>query len=397
MVQFSTLLYVSLITSVAAQFSVLITDKEVVGNVGDDLVIGCNFTKTGSFRSNFHIHWYYLKKDNKSTVHAYYGGADRLEDQDVAYQDRTQLFHSEFPNGNASLKLYKLETSDSGVYQCIVTNGQEQAHDNGSLKIHEVKTNEFSGGGVPLWLIIGIIAVILIIIFSIIIAFNMKTGGFYLYQRWRIFKIKRRISNYHGKSITIKVIGMKKHGGPSLVNSCYYVKFDLPLSDWAGAEADSYVKKPLTLELNLTDFIKIEKEEPMDDVQEDGTFWSSRKSYYIDKWRESNDLVFIFVIRNDYTTNDQTETEIQALFEDVKNLTGTFPLPVVTMKSLGTPKHMKSILENLGFHPVFNIDNYTQQNPQRNPRKDLTFLELLEACIEKEMKLKDSNENKHVS
>ncbi|KAK3541089.1 hypothetical protein QTP86_012748 [Hemibagrus guttatus] len=75
--------------------------------------------------SQYHdiIHWY--KDGKKNSVHTFYAKADQLELQDVDFKGRTSLFGDQIPQGNASLLLSSLRTTDEGRYKCYTATSSE--------------------------------------------------------------------------------------------------------------------------------------------------------------------------------------------------------------------------------------------------------------------------------
>ncbi|XP_043942866.1 CD276 antigen homolog [Protopterus annectens] len=125
-------------TAVGAEIvSVHILSSKANAYVGETLVINCKFQETDVIiQSAFRIHWQKKNKDTFIVVHSYYDGDDRLQDQELDYQDRTQLFHSEFQHGNVSLMLSRVKLSDSGLYRCVVADQMGLYFDEGTLKVH---------------------------------------------------------------------------------------------------------------------------------------------------------------------------------------------------------------------------------------------------------------------
>ncbi|XP_036601443.1 HERV-H LTR-associating protein 2 [Trichosurus vulpecula] len=89
----------------------------VVGRLYGDVILPCSF-KNGS---GILIHW--LK--DEETVHSYYQKSDQLGQQDPKYANRTFLLLNELHNGNASLKLRRLNLQDEGVYKCYAATDAE--------------------------------------------------------------------------------------------------------------------------------------------------------------------------------------------------------------------------------------------------------------------------------
>lgn len=60
------------------------------------------------------------KMETNDDVHGYYGNSDWLSGQNTRYVNRTSLFDSELPCGNASLLLKDVMENNTGIYQCEV-------------------------------------------------------------------------------------------------------------------------------------------------------------------------------------------------------------------------------------------------------------------------------------
>ncbi|XP_068925909.1 HERV-H LTR-associating protein 2 [Petaurus breviceps papuanus] len=89
----------------------------VVGRLYGDVILPCLFNSG----SGIVIHW---QKEGK-TVHSYYQNSDQLGKQDPRYANRTSLWLNEINNGNASLKLSRLNLQDEGVYTCYAATDPE--------------------------------------------------------------------------------------------------------------------------------------------------------------------------------------------------------------------------------------------------------------------------------
>nr|XP_033796171.1 HERV-H LTR-associating protein 2 isoform X2 [Geotrypetes seraphini] len=107
-------------------------DEIVYGQLSETVVLPCTFNPNSN---EIIIHW--QRSNGQSSdiiVHSYYHSKDHLEKQNVTYQNRTSLFYSDFPKGNASLELRHLRLEDEGVYKCYM--GKEY---NVNLKIISFK------------------------------------------------------------------------------------------------------------------------------------------------------------------------------------------------------------------------------------------------------------------
>ncbi|KAF5902023.1 V-set domain-containing T-cell activation inhibitor 1, partial [Clarias magur] len=101
-----------------SQGSVLTTAPFPVGNLGEDVILDCNFqTKTGQISSGVSITW---QKDGLTgVVDQYQNKVDNLQ-QNPQFKNRVGLFPDAILKGNASLLLRMVNTDDAGVYRCSV-------------------------------------------------------------------------------------------------------------------------------------------------------------------------------------------------------------------------------------------------------------------------------------
>ncbi|XP_060717893.1 CD276 antigen-like [Tachysurus vachellii] len=86
----------------------------------EDVTVTCVWSSSCVLpcRSQYHdiIHWY---KDNKqNSVHTFYDKDDHLEYQDGDFKYRTSLFRDQLSQGNISLLLQTIRTTDEGRYKC---------------------------------------------------------------------------------------------------------------------------------------------------------------------------------------------------------------------------------------------------------------------------------------
>ncbi|XP_036420110.1 uncharacterized protein LOC118803727 isoform X2 [Colossoma macropomum] len=89
----------------------------LVAEAGEDLVLPCSLQPNIS-AEDMVVEW--TRPDTDSLVHLYEDHADRYYDQIKSYRGRTALFKEELQKGNTSLKLSVVQTSDEGVYKCLV-------------------------------------------------------------------------------------------------------------------------------------------------------------------------------------------------------------------------------------------------------------------------------------
>ncbi|XP_053483542.1 V-set domain-containing T-cell activation inhibitor 1 [Ictalurus furcatus] len=115
------LILLLVIAFAASQGSVLTSTPFIVGNLGQDVILGCRFqTKTGKdVSSGVSITW---QKDGLTgVVYRYQNNAAQLQEQNSQFKNRVKLFPDAIPTGNASLLLMRVRLEDAGVYRCSVT------------------------------------------------------------------------------------------------------------------------------------------------------------------------------------------------------------------------------------------------------------------------------------
>ncbi|XP_067844530.1 tripartite motif-containing protein 16-like [Heptranchias perlo] len=91
---------------------------QVTAKVGDDLVVHCRFDSQGE-PSTITFSW--TKVDTMGIVYNYTTSQSGLGEQGPSYRNRAEVFDSEIPEGNVSLRLRNVTLSDSGIYRLCVT------------------------------------------------------------------------------------------------------------------------------------------------------------------------------------------------------------------------------------------------------------------------------------
>ncbi|CAB1345617.1 unnamed protein product [Coregonus sp. 'balchen'] len=92
--------------------------EPIVALVGDDVILPCTLRPTVSAVYQT-VEW--QRPDLKpKEVHLYRDEKDDLALQNPSFRGRTSLFKEELVEGNASLKLTRVELSDAGNYTCYI-------------------------------------------------------------------------------------------------------------------------------------------------------------------------------------------------------------------------------------------------------------------------------------
>ncbi|XP_058871668.1 uncharacterized protein LOC117967777 [Acipenser ruthenus] len=203
----------------------------------------------------------------------------------------------------------------------------------------------------------------------------------YLYKgRQNLTRMRKRISSFSDVTVIV-LIGRPKHGMSLLINSCVFAyKVKEHFDNWAGA-----VKRPphyaQPKEVPLTEHITITRAL----LEKEDRFWTSEREAYLDKWRKQvqcSRCPFVFVHSCTKELTDTTKDEIQTLFEDIRSVTGLYPITVLTKKNFGIAKELVPFFHSLGSKRMFTFHNYTIQEHKRSAKRDEEFLDFVIACID---------------
>ncbi|MGH0175387.1 UNVERIFIED_CONTAM: hypothetical protein FKN15_008592 [Acipenser sinensis] len=203
----------------------------------------------------------------------------------------------------------------------------------------------------------------------------------YLYKgRQNLTRMRKRISSFSDDTVIV-LIGRPKHGMSSLINSCVFAyKVKEHFDNWAGAvKGPPHYAQPELVP--LTEHITITKAL----LQPEDRFWTSERDSYLDKWRreaQCSRCPFVFVQSCTKELTDTTKDEIQTLFEDIRSVTGLYPITVLTKNNFGIAKELVPFFHSLGSKRVFTFHNYTIQALKRSAKRDEEFLDFVIACID---------------
>ncbi|XP_016382992.1 V-set domain-containing T-cell activation inhibitor 1-like [Sinocyclocheilus rhinocerous] len=89
----------------------------IVGYVGDSVVLPCSSELNTA--EGITVHW---RHNDSLKVYDIIKGKVSVEEQDSAYENRTESFPQAYKTGNFSLKLNNLQYNDTGNYMCHITN-----------------------------------------------------------------------------------------------------------------------------------------------------------------------------------------------------------------------------------------------------------------------------------
>ncbi|CAM4559944.1 butyrophilin subfamily 1 member A1-like [Lepidochelys kempii] len=104
----------------SAQFSVTGPGHPVTAIVGEAIVLPCHLSPRMS-AENMEVRWFRSKFT--SVVHLFQHGKDQYGQQMPEYRGRTELLKTGITDGNVSLQIVNIRSSDEGQYNCFVQDG----------------------------------------------------------------------------------------------------------------------------------------------------------------------------------------------------------------------------------------------------------------------------------
>ncbi|CAM4666829.1 unnamed protein product [Caretta caretta] len=104
----------------SAQFSVTGPGHPVTAIVGEAIVLPCHLSPRMS-AVNMEVRWF--RSEFTSVVHLYQHRKDQYGQQMPEYRGRTELLKAGITDGNVSLQIVNIRSSDEGQYNCFVEDG----------------------------------------------------------------------------------------------------------------------------------------------------------------------------------------------------------------------------------------------------------------------------------
>uniref|UniRef100_A0A3Q3N2Q9 V-set domain containing T cell activation inhibitor 1 n=1 Tax=Mastacembelus armatus TaxID=205130 RepID=A0A3Q3N2Q9_9TELE len=115
-----------------ASSEVMSSNTTPIANLGGDELLSCYLNTANPQTSVRQLSVIWEKKDTKGLVYKYVNGAPDLTGQDSQFKERTQLFSTGLPTGNASLLLRNVKSTDEGEYTCTIVSSDG----GGKVNIH---------------------------------------------------------------------------------------------------------------------------------------------------------------------------------------------------------------------------------------------------------------------
>ncbi|XP_053550892.1 uncharacterized protein LOC128642217 [Bombina bombina] len=214
------------------------------------------------------------------------------------------------------------------------------------------------------------------------------------------------LGNQGYNRILLQLFGLLGHGKSSFINSCKYALLDLPFALHAeAAEHDGGLTMerktyPLTQTITLVDnrgctsFNSFETGEiyaqlgnfvPLNEKVE----WTKEfedilyRTEDVDVEPNFTDFivpVFVYSAKKDIT--DTEIPEIKTFLKNCRDLTGIFPIIVLTNKTGGPFAKLHDIFEGMGAEEIFAVENYTIEDHFKTRGRHMQFLKFLHNALE---------------
>ncbi|XP_075034885.1 uncharacterized protein LOC142097163 [Mixophyes fleayi] len=196
--------------------------------------------------------------------------------------------------------------------------------------------------------------------------------------------------------VLLQLFGFLGHGKSSFINTCKYVLEDGEYKTYAdvrysdGGRTKARITYPLTETLTLVDnrgcptmnnyekgeiFAQLGNLLPLDEKViwpnvKKGVQYNNKKDFtLVDRIIQSENVVkssdfifpiFVYSVKNGISSADREE--LKTLLKTVTELTGIFPVVVLTYKTYPNMREVKSIFEDMGVEQIFPLENFTPED-----------------------------------
>ncbi|XP_073414789.1 uncharacterized protein [Dendrobates tinctorius] len=210
--------------------------------------------------------------------------------------------------------------------------------------------------------------------------------------------------NFQGHGFTricLQLFGFEGHGKSSLINSCLCVVHNLPFSNDAGAGTSTESFTKTRKEYKLTDTVYIADNSGLKNVTKDARLeisaqlrnlrstsrvdWEFELEATVNQLEERcthHSMDFIVPVLVYSVDNTFREQELSPLLRDAFEITGIFPIVVLTKHKGRSISGTQKLIEDLGTQYVFLLDNYTTTNSVRSVDTDSKVLKFLHMCLQ---------------
>ncbi|OCT56399.1 uncharacterized protein LOC108705462 [Xenopus laevis] len=213
------------------------------------------------------------------------------------------------------------------------------------------------------------------------------------------------LGNQGYNRILLQVFGFLGHGKSSLINSCKYALLDTEFKKHAEAAANdgglTMERKtyPLTgtiimvdnrgcaminafemaeIYAQLCNFVPLEQRVEWNKNYEDMMFRVEDDD--VDpNFTDFIVPIFVYSVRKEITAAEIEE--IKPFLKNCRDLTGIFPIIVLTNKTSGDIAKLRNIFEGMGAEEILAVENYTDEDHFKTRGRHTLFLELIHKAL----------------
>ncbi|XP_073504747.1 uncharacterized protein [Phyllobates terribilis] len=214
----------------------------------------------------------------------------------------------------------------------------------------------------------------------------------------------RNLQGHGFTRLCLQLFGLEGDGKSSLINSCLCVVHNFPFSNDAGAGTSAEPFTKTRKEYKLTDTVYIADNRGLEKVTNDARLEisaqfrnlrsTSRVDWEFELERTVNQLeertnhhamdfiVPVLVCSLDNAFSQSVVNEFSPLLRDAFEITGIFPIVVLTKHNGRSAALAQKKIEDLGPQHIFLLDNYTTTHSTRSVNTDSKVLKFLLMCLQ---------------
>eukprot|EP00079_Xenopus_tropicalis_P017809 XP_004918222.1 PREDICTED: uncharacterized protein LOC101733217 [Xenopus tropicalis] len=216
------------------------------------------------------------------------------------------------------------------------------------------------------------------------------------------------LGNQGYNRVLLQLFGLTGHGKSALLNSLMYVlnagKYEVHAKSGVmssgGAvtmERRAYELTPTITVVDNRGFGRMNESERGMIYAQLGNFmplnekveWTDSYEDFVSQLEDSgldpnytDFIVPVFVYKVPAPLSEQEGSEIQAFFKNCRNLTGVFPIVVLTFKTSGDYFEVEKKFRCLGAEVVVAVENYSEEDQLQTLGRNTDFLSLLKSALD---------------
>ncbi|XP_056389511.1 uncharacterized protein LOC130283886 [Hyla sarda] len=213
------------------------------------------------------------------------------------------------------------------------------------------------------------------------------------------------LGNQGYNRVLIQLIGFLGHGKSSLINSCKYALYNKEFTAHAAAgSADGGLTVarnayPLTDTITMVDNRGCATLNPFETGEfytqlgnfiplNEGVEWTKEFGDVVNRLEDSDiepnftDIivpVFVYSVKRELAANEVEE--IKTFLKSCRDLTGIFPIIVLTHKTSGAFSKFRDLFEGMGAEEILSVENYTPEDNLKTLGRHLQFLNLIHKVL----------------